>query len=268
MSRTEVDQLFATAKGVSLHINHAQARDLLEARGLTAAAEHLLAAGALATLADVAYDHHLTFNDASLRVDHEQGDYDRAAVRLQAHLEHREDERFNRAAAAAMHRLEERYYTGDARQRQAVFISSSLTGTTGHQASVLLAAAEDAGLEEPGADQYRDRILASVDREVDRRMPDRDVVSVAIQGSRHFDVVKDAVSQERQARRMVLQQLPTMRARIDRMSSTTLLRDVNRALNEIRSRLSKRMVQGWIPDPDRYEREVSALLFDEMRQTG
>ncbi len=163
------------------------------------------------------------------------------------------------AFGGAWSRLERQLYAGDAKARHAVFVGHLAGGSLGWQTSMLLQAAEDAGLVKPDVAMLRKRLHSIVGAEIERRYPVRREAEwqvVTEETAAHVQLVKDEMRKEQEARDLVLGRRPELAQRIDALRSKGMVRDVEAVLRGIRQRLAKRADEGWVADPERYEREV------------
>jgi hypothetical protein len=259
--KQHLQQLRAAAEGAGYHLRNADGRDMIRARGLDGAVEYILGVGALMARADAVFNCVLKQEDAGKRLDDHAGDFQAAADELARLLGPRED----RVMLQARRQLERRYYNRDARQRHSLFISRTSDGPLGHQASMLLAAAADAGLADPGPDGYRDKLAQIVSSEIEKRYPRREGFTTALEGSAHLARIRAAEREEEAAKAMVLGRLPTLERKLDALGSKWVTRESAKVLNQIRKRLALRAIEGWVPDVMRYEREVSSHVMEETR---
>jgi hypothetical protein len=246
-----------------LKLTRAGAQKLRRDRGEEGARDRIDSIAALVTLAS-ALGIELTDLAAARRLDAVKGNYDRARERLVAVDRARREGIFSREWA----RLEDAFYMADARKRHAVFVGHLQHGPLGWQASMLLLAAHDAGLRSPNASAYRVRLERMVGAEIERRYPDRRETEweVVDPDSRHSEILKQAISDERAARDLALLRRPELRQRIDTLTDSNVLRrDVERVLNEIRRRLANSAEEGWHPNPDRYLEDVVQPAADVVR---
>lgn len=239
---------------------------LTASRGRLGAEALIAGAGALIDLAS-ALGQDLEQAAAFRLMDAAAGQYELAAERVIAPVR----DRRSRAFGAAWSRLEREYYAGDAKARHAVFVGHLAGGSLGWQASMLLQAAGDAGLQAPGEPEMRARLVRIVGAEIERRYPVRRESEWQVLGEdneAHATLMRAEIRREQQARDLVLGRRPELAQRIDALRSKRLTSDVSRVLGQIRRRLAKRAEQGWIADPERYDREVIAEAAHASRQAS
>lgn len=251
---TDVASLLELAADRGITLDDAAADFLTKSRGQLAAEELVAAAGALIDLAS-ALGQDLDQPAAFRRMDAAAGDYQLAAQRIIEPVRRRRQHVY----CCEFSRLERKLYAGDAKARHAVFVGHLAGGSLGWQTSMLLRAADDAGLVQPGPERYRMDLLAAVGAEIERRYPVRREAEWQVIGEdtlAHAKIVREEIRREQQARDLVLGRRPELAQRIDALRSGNLIADVERILRKIRKRLAKRAEQGWMADPGRYEREV------------
>lgn len=248
----------ATDRGLTLDVD--TATFLIRARGEQPARDLVDGAGALIDLSS-ALGHDLDQAAAFRRLDAAAGDYQTAALRIIEPFRRHRQHTF----ACAWSENERKLYAGDAKARHAVFVGHLAGGSLGWQASMLLQAAGDASLQQPGVDGYRVELLRAVGAEIDRRYPVRREALWQVIGEdtlAHAQIVRAEIRREQQARDLVLGRRPELAQRIDALRSSFLVRDVDRVLRRIRKRLAQRADEGWIADPERYAREVIATALE------
>lgn len=143
-------------------------------------------------------------------------------------------------------------------------------GGLGYQASMLLVAAEDAGLD---ADGYRAKLVNWTGAAINRLYPVHDepdvrVIDPEAPPSRHPGLLAAARDQERQARELAAGRIPDLAVRIDRLRDRRLKSDVRRLLNQIRKELAKRRDEGWMADPVAYEEKVILPAAEAARRAA
>lgn len=253
----------AAERGVTL--DDAAAHFLLKTRGQAGAEDVVAGAGALMDLAS-ALGQDLEQAAAFRRMDAAHC-YEIAAHRIiEPFRRHRQH-----AFGCEWSRAERALYAGDAKARHAVFVGHLSGGSLGWQTSMLLQAAGDAGLTAPGEHELRARLVCIVGNEMDRRFPVRREVEWQVVGEdnqAHAELVRAEIRREQQARDLVLGRRPELAQRIDALPSLRLIKDVRRVLKGIRERLAGRAEQGWVADPERYEREVIAAAIEAVKRAS
>lgn len=263
---TDVATLLELANQRGIELDEDAAAFLVKSRGLAAAEDLVAGAGALIDLAS-ALGQDLAQVTAFRKMDAADGDYQLAASRiLEPFRRHRQH-----VFTSEWGRLERKLYDGDAKARHAVFVGHLAGGSLGWQASMLLRAAEDAGLQRPGPAEYRARLVRVVGDEIERRFPVRRESEWQVIGEdnqAHSELIRGEIVREQQARDLVLGKRPELAQRIDALTSKRLIRDVNAVLRKIRTRLASCAEKGWKADPERYEREVIAGAQDAARRAS
>lgn len=253
----------AVDRGIVL--NEDAAGFLIASRGRLGAETLVAGAAALIDLAS-AIGHDLDQAGAFRRID-AAGGYELAAERIIAP----ERQRRSRAFGAEWSRLEKAYYSSDAWGRHAVFVGHLAGGSLGWQTSMLLQAARDAALTAPGERELRARLTRIVGAEIGRRYPVRREAEWQVVGedtAKHAELVRAEIRREQQARDLVLGRRPELAQRIDALQSGRLVHDVNKILRGVRQRLAKRANEGWVADPERYEREVVNEAAHAVREAS
>lgn len=258
-------QLVAYAITRSVKLNRAQAAAII-AHHRHAAPEQISRAGALIDLAG-ALGRNLDLGGALVHLERHHEDYDQAAESLVYEIRNRQQQVFN----VEFTRLEKLYWSRDAKARHAAFTAELSAGALGWQASMLLLAAEDAGLTKPDARAYRKALATVVGDEMGRRFPTRpeaewNVVDAEygetlerVTGSSvspHDNVIRTAMRDEQTVRELVTNRNPELAQKIGALRSQALVKDVTRILDKIRRRLEVQADQGWVVDIERYREHV------------
>lgn len=255
MTSTPAELLAQRAEELGLEMSTTAAARLIHRRGHDIAVELVEAAASLSDLAS-ALGFDLDRFGAIRRLDHARGSYDRAAKRLMQEERDR-DARVNREFSQAFNRCEKALYSRDAKARHTLFLGELATGTLGWQTSMLLRAAEDAGID---ADRHRAKLTQVVGAEIDRRYPRRredEWMVVDEDRPIHKALFDQARRDENHVRAEVLSRRPELAGRIDALRSKRLTDDVQSVLRKIRRELRSRAESGrWVADPERYRREV------------
>lgn len=263
---TAVAALLELAADRGITLDEEAARFLVQSRGQTQAEALVASAGALIDLAS-AIGQDLDQAAAFRRMDGAGGDYDVAVAGILEPFRRRREQAFG----GEWSRLERKLYAGDAKARHAVFVGHLSGGSLGWQTSMLLQAAEDAGLVKPDARKLRERLTLIVGAEIDRRFPVRREAAWQVVGEdhqAHAELVRAEIRREQQARDLVLGRRPELAQRIDALRSPRLVKDVDRILAGIRHRLAHRANEGWVADPVRYEREVIQAAAQATRMAS
>ncbi|MEJ7824896.1 MAG: hypothetical protein WKF48_05680 [Solirubrobacteraceae bacterium] len=261
-----VAELLVLAGDVGVTLDEPATIFLLRARGRAATLDLVAGAGALMTLAG-ALKQGLGQAAAFRKMDAAGGDYDRAVAPLLERERRRRERRFG----AEWARLERALYEHDAKARHAVFVGHLAGGSLGWQTSMLLQAADDASLSKPDAWTLRVRLSGIVGAEINRRFPVRREAEWMVVGEdhqKHAELVREQIRAEQQARDLVLGRRPELAQRIDALRSAQMVKDVEAVLRSIRKRLSQRAEQGWVADPERYQREVVESAAEAARQAS
>ncbi len=254
----------ATARGI--HLDDQAADFLIKARGERAASNFVEGAATLIDLAS-ALGQDLDQAAAFRRMDAAAGEYELAAQRILDPFRQRRQHVFG----CEWTRAERELYANDAKARHAVFVGHLAGGSLGWQTSMLLQAAGDAGLVQPGVTEYRMSLMRAVGAEIERRYPVRREAEWQVVGEdtlAHAEIVRAEIRREQQARNLVLGRRPELAQRIDALRSGRLISDVERILRAIRKRLAQRAEEGWMADPERYEREVIQGALEAAREAS
>jgi hypothetical protein len=248
-------QLVAFAKTRDVTLTRAEATALVAHYGADLVEDLVAMAGSLMDLAG-ALGRELQLGGALEQLRRFKHCYDDAA----AHLLEQTQAHRSRVFSAEFTRLEKDFWTREARARHATLAGLSRAGTLGFQVSLLLRAAEDAGLD---AASYRAKLSGIVETEVGRRYPVRREAAwqVVDPDSGHAQRVQQAIRDEQQARDLVLLRRPELARRVDALgvdgfASVRLKREVRRVLNQIRTQLSERAAEGWMAQPELYMEQV------------
>lgn len=250
------------AEHFDIQLTVANARKLIDRHGSDQAEVLVEGAGALVVLAS-ALGRDLDFVSAMVRMLHSYFDYDAARDRLLDEVRRRKSSVFHRE----WERLEREFFHNDAWARHAVFVSRIMDKSLGWQAATILVAAGDAGLD---ADRLKFKLHEIVGVEIHRRYPVRREADwqVVDPDSRHHQLLTKAMRDERQAQQLALAKKPELAQRIDALSRPRLNNDIRRVLAGVRRQLRGRVAEGWIPDPERYEREVIDVAAAAARQAA
>lgn len=262
--------LLARARELGVELTARGAWKLRARVGEQAARDRVEAIGALLALAD-RWEVDLSSDVARRRLDAAGGDYDVAAGKLVAEVKARKQRVFSAEAV----RLEAELYARDARARHAAFLAGALgraafVSSPGTEAELLLVAAADAGLTDPGPADYVRELAGVVTAELERLHPPRrsgEWQVLDADGPGHGARVAEAERAEQRARDMLFARRPSLGQRIDRLAASPGMRTrVGEVLQRIRVRLAEREEAGsWRPDPERYWREVVEAAADEVR---
>lgn len=263
---TDIAALLELAADRGIVLDPAAADFLIKSRGSTQAQDFVAGAASLIDLAS-ALGEDLAQPAAFRHMDAVGGEYELAALHIIEPVRRRRD----RVFSSEWTKLERTFYGDDAKARHAVFVGHLAGGSLGWQTSMLLQAAGDAGLQCPGEQELRARLTCMVGNEIERRYPVRRESEWQVLGednAAHTALMAAEIRREQQARDLVLGRRPELAQRIDALSSKRLVKDVNGVLRGIRQRLAKRAEEGWLADPERYEREVIEGAADAARRAS
>lgn len=259
--------LSAFARDLEVELDETAAQRLIRRRG-TDEAEQLVRGGAALVHLAGALGQDLDLPRAILRLVDASLIYELAADRILEPVRRRKQ----RVFVSEYNRLEAAFFGDEAKARHAVFIGHLIGKPLGYEASMLLRAAADAGLQAPDAAAYRAKIARAVGGEIERRYPVRREANwqVIDPDSSHPEKVRAAMAQEQRARDLALAKRPELAQRIDALSSSSRMRrEVACTLQKIRKRLAGLANQGaWYADPERYAREVIQPAADAARRAS
>lgn len=259
--------LSALALELDVALDETAAQRLIRRRGVDDAEQLVRGGAALVDLAS-ALGQDLDLPRAMLRLVDAGLIYELAADRILEPVRRRKQ----RVFVSEYNRLETAFFGDEAKARHAVFIGHVTGKPLGYEASMLLRAADDAGLQAPDAAAYRAKIVRAVGGEIERRYPVRREADwqVIDPDSSHPDKVKAAMVEEQRARDLALAKRPELAQRIDALaSSSRMRREVRAVLDKIRKRLAGLANQGaWYADPERYAREVIQPAADAARRAS
>lgn len=260
-------KLSALATELDVELDETAAQRLIRLRGAQQAEQLVRGGAALVSLAS-AIGKDLELPRAMLRLLDAGMVYELAADRMLAPVRRRKQHKF----ATEYSRLEAAFFGDEAKARHAVFVGHLIGKPLGYEASMLLRAAEDAGLEAPDAAAYRAKISRAVGGEIERRYPVRREADwqVIDPDSAHPPRVKKAMVEEQRARDLALAKRPELAQRIDALaSSSRMRREVRAVLEKIRKRLADLANDGaWVADPELYEREVIQPAAEAARRAS
>lgn len=206
----------------------------------------------------------LTFNRALAKLTASDFIYELAADRLLEPVRRYKQHVFT----TEYERLEQAFFGNEAKARHAVFIGEIMSGRLGYQASMLLRAAEDAGLRNPDAVRYKAKIVSILGEAIEDRYPVGRDVEVVDSDSAHAAIAEQRDRAEQRARDLVLSRRPELAQRIDALGSGTCRRGIEGVLKQIRRRLNQRADEGWIARPEAYEIEVIDAAADAVRRAA